>query len=141
MIIFKKSTILLIVLLSGCTLGENLDHRYTKETSIPAHMRNNDVCLTLPMQGQEVVVSAITYNIEKPEEQIIFPSGKQPQSGLFCILPGEFTFKADREYLTQIEVNVGTEGKDKKITRKAYVSTFKVTGNGDRLNIIQTDHK
>ncbi|MDA2003162.1 hypothetical protein PDL69_30155, partial [Bacillus cereus] len=78
----------------------------------------------LPILNNETVVSAITYNVEKPLEQIIFPSDKQPKSGLFCILPTEFKFKTGQEYLTQIEVNIRTNGEDKKSTRKAYVSTF-----------------
>ncbi|WP_373963401.1 putative T6SS immunity periplasmic lipoprotein [Kosakonia sacchari] len=141
MTILNKSVISLIVLLSGCTLGDNLEHRYTKETFVPAHMRNNDVCLSLPIQNNETVVSAITYNVEKPLEQIIFPSDKQPKSGLFCILPTEFKFKTGQEYLTQIEVNIRTNGEDKKSTRKAYVSTFQVVPKGDSFNIIQTAHK
>lgn len=141
MTILNKSVISLIVLLSGCTLGDHLEHRYTKETLVPAHMRNSDVCLSLPIQSNETVVSAITYSIEKPLEQIIFPSDKQPKSGLFCILPSEFKFKTGQEYLTQIEVNIRADSEDKKSTQKAYISTFQVVLKGDRLNIIQTLHK
>lgn len=141
MTMLNKSVIPLIVLLSGCTLGDNLEHRYTKETSVPAHVRNSDVCLSLPIQSNEIVVSAITYNVEKPLEQVIFPSDKQPKSGLFCILPGEFKFKTGQEYLTQIEVNIKAQGEDKKSTRKAYVSTFRVGQKGDSFDIIQTVHK
>ncbi|WP_230330266.1 hypothetical protein [Citrobacter sp. Res13-Lact-LER2-35-b] len=95
----------------------------------------------LPILNNETVVSAITYNVEKPLEQIIFPSDKQPKSGLFCILPTEFKFKTGQEYLTQIEVNIRTNGEDKKSKRKAYVSTFQVVQKGDSFNIIQTAHK
>ncbi|WP_430216216.1 putative T6SS immunity periplasmic lipoprotein [Pantoea dispersa] len=59
----------------------------------------------------------------------------------FCILPTEFKFKTGQEYLTQIEVNIRTNGEDKKSTRKAYVSTFQVVQKGDSFNIIQTAHK
>ncbi|KAA8998947.1 hypothetical protein FJU30_14805 [Affinibrenneria salicis] len=141
MTILNKSVISLIVLLSGCTLSDNLEQRYTKETLVPAHVRNSDVCFSLPIQSNETVVSAITYNIENPLEQVIFPSDKQPKSGLFCILPGEFKFKTGQEYLTQIEVNIRTDGEDKKNARKAYISTFKVVLKGDSFNIIQTVHK
>ncbi|SFU13981.1 hypothetical protein SAMN05192562_10691 [Kosakonia arachidis] len=141
MTILNKSVISLIILLSGCTLGDNLEHRYTKETVVPAHMRNNDVCLSLPIHINETVVSAITYNTEKPLEQVIYPSDKQPESGLFCILPSEFKFKTGQEYLTQIEVNIRVDGEDKKTTRKAYVSAFQVVQKGDSFDIIQTVHK
>ena len=141
MTILKKSLIPLIVLLSGCTLGENLEHRYTKEIPVPALVRNSDVCISLPMQPGETVVSAITYDVGTPLDQVIFPSDKQPKSGLFCILPEEFTFKTGHEYLTQIEVNIDAGGEDKKVTRKAYVSTFRVVKKGDSFNILQTDRK
>lgn len=141
MTILNTFVISLIILLSGCTLGDNLEQRYTQETSVPAHVRNSDICLSLPMQSNETVVSAMAYNIGKPSEQIIFPSDKQPISGLFCILPDEFTFKMGEEYLTQIEVNLRTEGEDKKSTRKACVSTFQIVQKGDSFDIIQTVHK
>lgn len=141
MTMLNNFAILLIILLSGCTLGDNLEHRYTKEISVPAHVRNSDVCLSLPLQSNETVVSAITYNVGKPSEQIIFPSDKQPKAGLFCILPDEFNFKTGQEYLTQVEVNVRAEGEDKKSTRKAYVSTFQVVQKGNSFDIIQTIHK
>lgn len=141
MTMLNKLFILLIILLSGCTLGDNLGHRYTKEISVPAHVRNSDVCLSLPIQSNETVVSAITYNVGKPSEQIIFPSDKQPEAGLFCILAGEFKFKTDQEYLTQVEVNVRAEGKNNKSTQKAYVSTFQAVKKGDSFDIIQSVHK
>lgn len=141
MTILNKFVISLIILLNGCSLGDNLEHRYTKETVVPAHMRNNDVCLSLPIHSNETVVSAITYDTEKPSEQVIYPSDKQPESGLFCIQPGEFKFKTGQEYLTQIEVNIRSDGEDKKSTRKAYVSTFRVVQKGDSFDITQTIHK
>lgn len=137
----NKLAIVLIVVVSGCTLGDNLDRRYTKETPVPAHVSNSDVCLSLPLQSNEAVVSAITYNLEKPSEQFIFPSSKQPKSGLFCIQPDEFKFKSGQEYLTQIEANRSAGSENKKATRKAYVSTFRVIEKGDKLDIIQTRHK
>lgn len=141
MTILKKTLIPLIVLLSGCTLGENLEHLYTKEVSVPARVRDSDVCIALPIQGNENVVSAITYDVENPLEQVIFPSDKQPKSGLFCITPAEFTFKIGHAYLTQIEVNRDAGGEDKKVTRKAYVSTFRVVKKDDSFNIVPTDRK
>ncbi len=137
----KKTVIPLIVFLSGCTLGDNLEHRYTKEVSVPVYLRNSDVCLSLPIKSNESVVSAITYSVENPSEQIIFPSDKQPKSGLFCISPNEFTFKTGQEYLTQIETNINADGEDKKSTRKAYVSTFDVVKKGDKFAITQTNHR
>jgi len=137
----NKIVIALIVVVSGCTLGDNLDRRYTQETPVSAHVNNSDICLSLPLQSDEAVVSAITYNLEKPSEQFIFPSSKQAKSGLFCIQPDEFKFKSGQEYLTQIEVNKSADSENKKATRKAYVSTFRVVEKGDKLSIIQTRHK
>ena len=137
----NKLVIALIFVVSGCTLGDNLDRRYTKETPVPAHVSNNNVCISLPMQSNEAVVSAITYNLETPSEQFIFPSSKQPKSGLFCIQPDEFTFKPGQEYLTHIEVNRSADSENKKATRRAYVSTFRVLYKGKKMNIIQTRHK
>lgn len=141
MFFLKKLLFPLIVLLSGCTLGENLAHRYTREIPVPAHIRSSDVCIALPMQPNETFFSAITYDVGTPLEQVIFPSDKQPKSGLFCILPEEFIFKPGHEYLTQIEVNTGAGGEDKKASRKAYVSTFRVTNTGGSFNIEQTVRK
>lgn len=141
MTIINKTLIVLIFLLNGCTLGENLDDRYTKETPVPAHTRNNDVCISIPIQNDEIIVSALTYNMKKPSEQITFPTGKQPKSGLFCIQPGEFKFETGQEYLTYIEVNTKASGANKKTTRKAYVSTFQVVQKDDSLKIMQMAHE
>ncbi len=141
MTILKKSLFPLIVLLSGCTLGENLEHRYIKEIPVPALVRNSDVCISLPMQPDETVVSAITYDVGTPLEQVIFPSDKQLKSGLFCILLEEFTFKPGHEYFTQIEVNKSAGGEAKNASRKAYASTFRVTNIGGSFNIEQTARK
>lgn len=141
MSILKKTVILIIFFLSGCTSGDNLEHRYTKEVSVPVYLRNSDVCLSLPVKSNETVVSAITYSIENPLDQVIFPSDKKPKSGLFCISPNEFTFKTDQEYLTQVEVNINGDDEDKKSTRKAYVSTFEVVKKGDRFSITQTSRR
>ncbi|MCX2194925.1 hypothetical protein LD112_23625 [Pantoea agglomerans] len=81
--ILTKTLIPVIFLLSGCTLGENLDNRYTKETPVPAHVQNSDVCVSIPIQSDEKVVSALTYNMKNPSEQVIFPADKQPKAGLF----------------------------------------------------------
>lgn len=139
MSILKKSLISLIVFLSGCTLGDSLEHRYTKEIPVPAYVENNSVCLSLPIKSNEAVVSAITYNVENPLEQVILPSDKQPKSGIFCVSSNEFNFKAGQEYLTQIEVNI-KDDEDKKPTRKAYVSTFEVVKKDDSFSITQTNH-
>ena len=141
MTISNKILISLIFLLSGCTLGENLEDRYTKETPISAQIRNSDVCLSIPIQNDEIVVSALTYNIKKPSEQMIFPAGKQPKSGLFCIQPGEFRFENGQEYLTYIEVNIKASGTNEKITRKAYISNFQIEKQDDSLKIIQMTYK
>ena len=141
MTMLNKSLILLVFLLSGCKLCENLDDRYTKETPIPAHVRNSDVCLSIPVQNDEVIASALAYNVKKPSEQVIFPAGKQLSSGLFCIGPKEFKFENGQEYLAYIEVNIKEGGQGKKSTRKAYVSTFQVVQEDDRINIIQISHQ
>lgn len=141
MTILKKSLISLILFLSGCTLGDNLEHRYTKEVPVPVYVKDNDVCLSLPIKSNETVVSAITYSVENPLEQVVFPSDKQPKSGLFCISPNEFKFKTGQEYLSQIEVNINTDYDDKKSTRRAFVSTYEVIKKGDRFIIAQTNHR
>lgn len=134
--ILTKTLIPVVCLLSGCTLGENLDNRYTKETTVPAHVRNSEVCVSIPLQSDENVVSALTYNMKKPSEKIIFPADKQPKAGLFCIQPEEIKFKNGQAYLIYIEVNKKAGSENKKATRKAYVSTFQAVQQGNNLTII-----
>uniref|UniRef100_UPI00296EE1BF hypothetical protein n=1 Tax=Enterobacter sp. TaxID=42895 RepID=UPI00296EE1BF len=50
----------------------------------------------LPILNNETVVSAITYNVEKPLEQIIFSSDKQPKSGIFVFFPLNLSLKRAR---------------------------------------------
>ncbi|MGC0916191.1 putative T6SS immunity periplasmic lipoprotein [Pantoea agglomerans] len=133
--ILTKTLILIVFLLSGCTLGENLDNRYTKETPVPAHVRNSEVCVSLPIQSDEKVVSALTYNMKNPSEQVIFPADKQPKAGLFCIQPEEIKFENGQTYLIYIEVNKKAGGENKKATRKAYISTFQAVQQGNNLTI------
>lgn len=134
--ILNKVTLSLIVLLSGCTLGENLENRYTKEVPVPAQVRNSDICISTPLQSDETVVSAITYNKDKPSEQVIFPSDKQPESGLYCIKHDEFKFEVGNKYIAYVEVNIKSGGDDKKDTRKSYVSNFKVLQKNNSLEIV-----
>lgn len=82
--ILTKTITLVVFLLSGCTLGENLDNRYTKETPVPAHVRNSDVCVSIPIQSDEKVVSALTYNMKTPSEQVIFLLKNNPKLAFFA---------------------------------------------------------
>ncbi|EGT5204933.1 TPA: hypothetical protein JD203_20015 [Cronobacter sakazakii] len=141
MSISNKFIIPAIFLLGGCVFGENLESRYTKEIPAPAYVLNNNVCLSIPVKSEETIVSAMIYNDKKPSEQFIFPSDKQSESGHFCITTGEFKFETGQEYITYIEVNLKTGGKNKKNTRKSYVSTFQVIQKGNSFNIIQTAHQ
>ncbi|MGC0785728.1 putative T6SS immunity periplasmic lipoprotein [Pantoea agglomerans] len=133
--ILTKTLIPVVFLLSGCTLGENLDNRYTKETPVPAHVQNSDVCVSLPIKSDEKVVSALTYNMKKPSEQVIFPADKKTKAGLFCIQPEEIKFENGQKYLIYIEVNKKAGDENKKATRKAYVSTFQAVQQGNNLTI------
>lgn len=141
MLALNKTTLLSILLLSGCTLGDHLENRYTKEIPVSAHLRASDVCFSLPLRPDEIVVSAMTYNREKPVHQRIFPASKQPQSGLFCIQPTEFKFAVGQNYFTYIEVNTKTDGENRKLTRRAFVSAFQVIQRDNQLTIIESEQK
>lgn len=132
----NRVVIISILLLSGCTMGDNLDRRYTKETTVPVQIRNQDVCLSLPIQSDERIISAITYNVKSPQEQMVFPQNKQATSGLFCIAPDEYKFAPGQEYIIFIEVNKAQENKsDNKSTRKAFSATFNIVKSGDVLTV------
>jgi hypothetical protein len=135
--ILTKTLIPVFFLLNGCTLGENLDNRYTKEIPVTAHVQNSDVCVSIPIQNDEKIVSALTYNVKEPSKQIVYPADKQPKAGLFCIQPEEIKFEDGQTYLVFIEVNKRAESENNKETRKALVSTFQVVQRGNNLTITQ----
>lgn len=141
MIKSKIPVIGLVILLTSCTIGDNLDERYTKETVVQIKKQGADVCFSLPIQENEIIVSAITYNLNKSPDQIVFPANKQAVSGLFCISPVEYKFTAGQEYITHIEVNKRENDGDKKSTRKAFVATFLIEKKGAEFDITQTVHK
>lgn len=140
--IISRFVIIYILLLCGCTAGDKLDRRYTKEVTVPVQIKNQDVCLSLPIQADEKIILAITYNITTPQEQIIFPHNKQAASGLFCISPDEYNFAPGQEYITFIEVNRAQKnGADNKATRKAFSATFSIAKSGDILMVNKSDRK
>lgn len=138
----KKLIGIAIILLSGCTMGDNLERRYTHETPVPVQIQRQSVCLLVPVQTNEKIVSAVTYNAKTPQQQVIFPSSKQVESGAFCISPAEFKFIAGEEYFTLIEVNSDRQnGLDDKSTRRAFSASFRIINRADGLAIEQAPRR
>ncbi|NCH01809.1 hypothetical protein EHJ06_10535 [Cronobacter malonaticus] len=120
----KKWTMLAGVLITGCRASDDLSTRYTHEVSVPVAYQGQNVCLRLPLQTGEKIVSAIVYNTRNPAKQTIFPATKPVTSGAFCMTPAEFTFVAGNDYLAVIEANSAST--NAKSTRRAFSAAFHI---------------
>ncbi|AHB70530.1 hypothetical protein QMS56_02445 [Cronobacter malonaticus] len=120
----KKWTMLAGVLITGCGASDDLSTRYTHEVSVPVAYQGQNVCLRLPLQTGEKIVSAIVYNTRNPAKQTIFPATKPVTSGAFCMTPAEFTFVAGNDYLAVIEANSAST--NAKSTRRAFSAAFHI---------------
>ncbi|WP_241607949.1 hypothetical protein [Rosenbergiella australiborealis] len=124
MIILKKLSLLFILSISGCILGDDLSRRYREETNVIAHITNREICLNPFMKDNEFITYSLIYNKKEPSINIKNKIHGKFEGDNYCLKMKPLDLIPNNEYF--IYLVIGSENVSNKEINKnrVVVSSF-----------------
>lgn len=122
--ILKKSSLLLILSISGCILGDDLGRRYREETNVITYITKSKICLNPFIKEKEFIISSLIYNKKEPLINIKNKIHGKFEGDNYCIATKPLNLIQNNEYFIYLTIGIENVSNNEMKKKRVVVSSF-----------------